>query len=273
MKSKRSLIQLILIILFTSHNASVLAQVIIDSTRIIRVLSYNILHGATLKKDFNLELIANVIKKTSPDIVALQEVDFKTNRARVMDLATRLGYLTDLAPLFGKAMAYDGGEYGEGILSRFSFKQTKINPLPHSPEHEPRTALEVLIELPTGDEILFVGTHLDHTSDPTDRIDQAERINELFADNSIPTILAGDLNATPDSDPIKILTRKWTDASAEWPSLTFPSSEPIKRIDYVMFLPANRWRVLESTVIDEKVASDHCPLLVVLELLQNGERK
>lgn len=36
-----------------------------------------------------------------------------------------------------------------------------------------------------------------------------------------------------------------------------------------MYRPRNRWRVLESRVIDEKIASDHCPVLAVLELLPN----
>jgi endonuclease/exonuclease/phosphatase family metal-dependent hydrolase len=176
-------------------------------------------------------------------------------------------------PLFGRAMEYDGGEYGEGILSRFSFLETKNNPLPHSSRHEPRAPLEVLLELTSGDEIIFIGTHFDHTRDQTDRIAQARRINKLFKKTKKPTILAGDLNATPESEPMKILSRFWTDASARDPQPTFPSSNPRRRIDYVLFRPADRWKVLETRVIDEKVASDHCPLLVVLELLPEKKNK
>jgi endonuclease/exonuclease/phosphatase family metal-dependent hydrolase len=243
------------------------AQQSTDSKQVIRILSYNIFHGETLNHDFDLERIAGVIRSVSPDIVALQEVDFKTRRAKNMDLVTRLGYLTGMLPLFGRAMEYDGGEYGEGILSRFSFKETRNNPLPHSPRNEPRAALEILVELPSGDEIVFIGTHLDHTRDQTDRIAQAKRLNRLFKRNRKPTILAGDLNATPESEPMMIFFRFWTDASARDPKPTFPSSSPRRRIDYVLFRPASRWRVLESRVIEEKVASDHCPLLVVLELV------
>ncbi|MFC1730146.1 endonuclease/exonuclease/phosphatase family protein [candidate division KSB1 bacterium] len=233
----------------------------------IRVLSYNILHGATVNNDFDIDRIARVIREASPDIVALQEVDFKTERAKGMDLVTELGYRTGMAPLFGRAMPYDGGEYGEGILSRYSFISSKAHPLPHSPRNEPRTALEVVIGLPSGDEIVFIGTHLDHTRDQTDRIAQARRINELFARNEAPTILAGDLNAVPDSEPMNILFRFWSDAASSDPQYTFPSDEPRRRIDYVLFLPSDRWRVVETRVIDERIASDHCPLLVVMELL------
>ncbi len=246
---------------------SVHAQTSVDSTRLIRVLSYNILHGATLNNDFNLDRIAQVISSVSPDIVALQEVDFRTKRARGMDLATELGLRTGMAPLFGKAMSYDGGEYGEGILSRHTFLKTQCHQLPFSEGNEPRSALEVRIQLPAGDGLAFIGTHLDHTRNQTDRIAQAQWINYLFEENKIPTILAGDLNAVPGSEPIRILSGIWIDACADDPQPTFPSSNPRRRIDYVMFLPEERWRVVETRVIDEKIASDHCPLLVVLELL------
>ncbi len=176
-----------------------ICQETLDSTKIVRVLSYNIYHGATMNNDFDLESIARVIRSVSPDLVALQEVDFKTNRAKKMDLATELGKLTGMAPLFGKAMSYDDGEYGEGILSKYSFHQTKNYSLSCSPGHEPRAALSVIINLPGGEIIQFVGTHLDHTRDQTDRISQAKEINEIFSQQSIPTILAGDLNAVTGS--------------------------------------------------------------------------
>jgi len=220
-----------------------------------------------MNHDFNLNLIANVIKSLNPDIVALQEVDYKTKRVSGKDLVTELGYLTSMLAIFGKAMDYAGGEYGEGILSRYSFKETKNNPLPHSPRNEPRVALEVLIKLPSGDEIIFIGTHLDHTEDQTDRIDQVKRINNLFSDNKIPTILAGDLNAVPSSDPINILKEHWMYACSENPQPTWPSPNPNEKLDYIMFLPPERFRIIETKVIDEKIASDHCPLLVILELL------
>ncbi|MDH3246905.1 MAG: endonuclease/exonuclease/phosphatase family protein, partial [Saprospiraceae bacterium] len=121
------------------------AQTTVDSSRIVTVLSFNILHGATTKGDFDLDVIAKVIKDADPDLVALQEVDYKTNRAKKYDLATELGWRTKMIPLFGKAMNYDGGEYGEGILSKYTFIQTRNVPLPYTPGNEPRAALEVVI--------------------------------------------------------------------------------------------------------------------------------
>jgi len=244
------------------------AQSLADSSKIVKILSFNILHGATTNEDFDLEVIAKVIKDANPDFVAMQEVDFKTNRAQGYDLPTELGWRTKMASLFAKAMNYDGGEYGEGVLSRYSFLQSRNVPLPYTPGNEPRAALEIISTLPSGDTIAFIGTHLDHLKNETDRISQAKEINAVFSLNKYPSILAGDLNAVPGSTPIQILEEVWTASyDKKNPQATFPSDGPYIKIDYVMFFPKNRWRVLKTEVIQDTIASDHCAYLVTLELL------
>ena len=77
-------------------------------------------------------------------------------------------------------------------------------------------------------------------------------------------ILAGDLNANPDSKVLQEFERDWKRANAEIVA-TFPSEGPEKQIDYILVRPANRWRTIETRVLDEPITSDHRPLLVVLE--------
>jgi endonuclease/exonuclease/phosphatase family metal-dependent hydrolase len=243
------------------------AQEVNNNSRQVKVLSFNILHGATTKGDFNLDVIANVIKNTDPDLVALQEVDFKTKRVRGMDLVTELGWRTKMASLFGRAMKFDCGEYGEGILSKFSLIESRNVPLPFSPGNEPRAALEIITTLPSGDTIAFVGTHLEHQFE-IDRISQVRKINEVFSQNEFPTILAGDLNAVPGSKPINILEAIWTATyDKKDPDPTFSSSNPKIKIDYVTYYPEDRWRIIDTKVIRDSIASDHCAYLVTLELL------
>ncbi|OQY03292.1 MAG: hypothetical protein B6I20_05285, partial [Bacteroidetes bacterium 4572_117] len=182
-----------------------------------------------------------------------------------LDLITELAHLTGLSPLFGRAMYYNGGEYGVGILSAFSFIQTKRKLLPYSKNHEPRAALEVLIEL-SGDTIRFVATHLDHTKIPKDRINQCLEINKLYKKNDYPSILIGDLNAEADSKEINLLKTIWTDAAGNNMQATYPSNNPKKRIDYIMFKPESKWEILEYKIIQDKVASDHCAVFAILEL-------
>jgi len=259
-------ISIILVVLIANH--TLWSQTKVDSSKIVRVLSFNILHGATTKGDFDLDVIAKVIIDANPDFVALQEVDFKTNRSQKYDLVTELGWRTKLSPIFAKAMNYDGGEYGEGVLSKYTFLQTRNVALPYAPGSEPRAALEILTTIPSKDTIAFIGTHLDHTKDETNRIAQAKKINEVFASNQYPTILAGDLNAIPGSTPINILEEMWRSSyDKEEVGFTFPSVNPDRKIDYVMFYPKNRWKILETVVIADSIASDHCAYLVILELL------
>ncbi len=232
----------------------------------LRVFSYNIYHGETMKGDFDLDLIAEVIRNTDADLVALQEVDFRTRRARGYDLATELAHRAGYLPLFAKAMDFDGGAYGEAILSKYPVIASRKVDLPHSSANEPRTALEITTEICSGDTIQFIGTHLDHTRDPRDRVRQCQALNQSFVSNAYPTILAGDLNATPESEAMKILFAHWTPADGAKFDPTIPTKSPKRKIDYILYLPRDRWEVLETETICDTIASDHCGLLATLLL-------
>ena len=243
-------------------------QTIVDSSRMVKVLSFNILHGATTRGDFDLDIIAKVIIESEADFVAMQEVDFKTKRAKNYDLATELGWRTKLISLFARAMPYDGGEYGEAILSRYTLLGSRKVDLPHSKGNEPRAALEITTTIASGDTISLIGTHFDHTKDNTDRLLQANKINQVFSKNNYPTILVGDLNAEPGSKTIKILEEIWKSSyDKKKTAYTYPSHQASKKIDYIMYYPKNKWRVLDRQAICDTIASDHCAYLVTLELL------
>ncbi len=222
----------------------------------LRVLTYNIHHGEAMDGKFDYERLAKVITDLEPDIVALQEVDRKTGRASGVDQASRLSELTGLNAVFGNALYFSGGEYGEAVLSRFPLENPKAHHLPFRPGQEPRTALEVTIRPGSGlPEIVFVGTHLCHQS-PETRSDQTQHLDSLWpAKEGPPVILAGDLNARMDSEAMKnLLNAHWVDASA-----------PQSRIDYVLVRASDPWKVVEVKTVDERVVSDHKPVLVVLE--------
>jgi endonuclease/exonuclease/phosphatase family metal-dependent hydrolase len=260
----------LIVFLFLLAFSSSMGQSMDNENTTIKVLSFNILHGATTKGDFNLDAIAKVIIEADPDFVALQEVDYKTNRARNYDLATELGWRSKLAPLFASAMSYDGGEYGEAILSRYAIISSRKVDLPFTPGNEPRTALEITTILPSGDTICFIGTHLDHLKEDTDRFAQAQKINEVFQYNTHPTVLAGDLNDIPGSRTITKLEEHWVPSyNRSNPQPTYPSVGPSKKIDYVLFIPNGRWKVVDNEVIEDSVASDHCAYLVTLSLQKN----
>ncbi|MBE0535978.1 MAG: endonuclease/exonuclease/phosphatase family protein [Phycisphaerae bacterium] len=233
----------------------------------ITVLTYNIYHGEDAAGGSNLDAVAGIINTFRPDLVALQEVDEKTTRVKGLDLTAELAERTGMEGRFGKAMDYAGGGYGVAVLSRLPIVGEANHPLPHGTGVEPRTALGVEVRLPDGRRVLFVSTHLDHKRDPKDRLAQAAVARELFADADTPVILAGDLNATPDSETLALFMPEWQWTAGRDPQPTFPADEPNRTIDYILIKPAERWRVVETRVIEEKVASDHRPVLAILELL------
>jgi len=83
----------------------------------------------------------------------------------------------------------------------------------------------------------------------------------------MPTIMAGDLNAEPGSPPLAALGPGWLDTTPTAPQPSFPSDKPKIRIDFIFARPASEWRVVSAEVVNEPGASDHRPVLAVLELL------
>ncbi|MCA9141455.1 MAG: endonuclease/exonuclease/phosphatase family protein [Planctomycetaceae bacterium] len=238
----------------------------------LRVLCYNIHYGQGMDGAYDIERLAAVINRVKPDLVALQEVDVGVKRSGRIHEAQLLGKMTGLAVRFGPTQHYEGGLFGNAVLTRFPILDVVIQPLPYTestPElvTYPRAAIAVTVRGPDDRPLRFISTHFQHNV-PADRVAEAQAINSLFADNetSIPTILAGDMNATPDSEPIRILLEQWTNASDDPPAPSAPSINPRSRIDYIFYRNAPQFRVTAAIVIDEAMASDHRPVQADFEI-------
>jgi endonuclease/exonuclease/phosphatase family metal-dependent hydrolase len=233
----------------------------------LRVLSYNIHHGEGVDEQLDLPRIARVIRSAQPDLVALQEVDINVPRTKGVDQAAELARLTEMQVVFGKAMDYCGGQYGVAVLSRFPILESTNHPLPLRQDHEPRTSLVTHIRLGEGGPtVRFVCTHLDHRSDDF-RIEQVRGLDQFLRDQEpLPTILAGDLNATPESRPLGLLLAHWALAGQGNESTAAKSEDRRRAIDHVLLRAPDDWRVVETQLLDEPIASDHRPWLVVVQL-------
>ncbi len=234
------------------------------------VLSYNIHHGEGTDGRLDLHRIAQVILQAEPDLAALQEVDRCTRRTGLLDQAQQLSCLTGMQFVFGRTIDYQGGMYGNAVLSRLPINGYANRALPFTPGREPRGVIHLHVysgPTETGHAIFrFFATHLDVSE--TDRLKAAQALVEFALEEpEMPSLLAGDMNALPESPPMAALRRAWQVAGADQPLPTFPASAPTRQIDYVLYRPPERWRVLEVRVLEESVASDHRPILAVLELL------
>jgi len=240
----------------------------------LRVLSYNIHHGEGIDRELDLERIARVILSVQPDLVALQEVDRRVERSGWVDQPAELSRLTKMKVVFEKNIDFQGGQYGNAVLSRLPIAAHKNVQLPRLDEGEQRGVLVCEVKPPKLDQaVLFLATHLDHRPHDRERLASARQINQLVAKRrDAPAILAGDLNATPDGDVLAAFDQKWKVANQdELP--TVPVGEPRRQIDFILSRPAGRWQTIDCRVLDEAVASDHRAIFAVLRLVPSPKMK
>jgi endonuclease/exonuclease/phosphatase family metal-dependent hydrolase len=190
---------------------------------VIRVLTYNIRHGQGRDRVTDLTRTAEVMKGVRPDIVALQEVDRGTERSGGADQLAALGGLMGMHAAYGKAIDYDGGEYGVAVLSRWVIERTETHSLPAAAGTEQRTALTVWIRAgESGPVVRLTSTHLSQNWEPDNTLAQVRRLNELLATDDVGGVLAGDINTATDSDAMRVLEMEWTIAAAAAPGPTPP---------------------------------------------------
>ncbi len=240
-----------------------LALVVPETT--IRVASYNIKHGRGNDEVVDLARTGAVLKALTPDIVGLQEVDRDVTRSGKVDEARVLGESLGLHHAFGRFMDYQGGAYGMAILSRFPITTSREVALPEG--NEPRVALAVTVQLPDGRPLTIVNVHFDWVTDDGFRFAQAQTLTTFLDALPNPYVLLGDFNDEPGSRTLGLFTARATEVVKPRDNrLTFSSTEPVKEIDFIFTAPKDVWRVNEIRVIDERVASDHRPVLSVLTL-------
>jgi endonuclease/exonuclease/phosphatase family metal-dependent hydrolase len=231
----------------------------------LRVVSYNIRHGAGMDGRVDLARTAAVLRALSPDLVALQEVDERVKRSGGVDQAQQLGEALGMAAHFTSFMDYQGGRYGLAILSRLPIRSHRTIPLP--PGDEPRAALLVEVELANGERVALVCVHLNWVADDAVRFDQARTLCTSLDALPMPYLVVGDFNDEPGSRTLGLFAERTRAASKPADArFTYPADVPTKEIDFVQAGPPARWRVHGVQVVDERIASDHRPLLAVLAL-------
>ncbi|WP_141618866.1 endonuclease/exonuclease/phosphatase family protein [Myxococcus sp. AB036A] len=226
----------------------------------LRVMTFNIQSGAR-----GLERVAHVIRAAVPDVVALQEVDVGSTRARGLDQTEELSRLTGLKyRAHFRTTDLFGGAYGIAVLSRFPLEALAQYPLPGPRGAEPRTVAHAVVEV-DGREVSVYLTHLIRQPFNSDtRVRQSAYVARLMAQDSRPKVLLGDLNDGPDSRSTRLLRRALHDvAAATGGTYPLPLFLPTLRIDYV--LACDAFTSVASRVLRVDV-SDHYPVVADLRL-------
>lgn len=258
----------------------------------LRVLTWN-LWGRGGPWEARLDAITVTLRDLAPDVVTLQEVwEEAGGRNQAAMLAEALGF----HHVFASRYEIDRVAVGNAILSRWPVLDLEVRPLPAPPElEELRNVVRADVGGPRGRLRVFT-THLNWKFDASAvRQDQVRAVASFVAetpDAHVPPILAGDFNAVPDSDEIRMLTGRtgvpvpglvfldaWEMAGDGSPGCTWVNAnpwaradlEPDRRIDYVFAgVPARggaghvvACRVADG-VVDGLFGSDHLAVLAEL---------
>jgi endonuclease/exonuclease/phosphatase family metal-dependent hydrolase len=157
--------------------------------------------------------IARVINETSPDILGLQEIWATADENQAERLSTELAlswaWARSPAPEhFQRRIGDTTMQVGNAILSRWPIVSSVSRDLPSSSADEGRTTLITVVDAPTGP-IAFVTTQLASTvGESALRCEQVRALTRHIIDEVPETaslVLAGDFNAEPDSDEIRLL--------------------------------------------------------------------
>jgi endonuclease/exonuclease/phosphatase family metal-dependent hydrolase len=226
----------------------------------LRVMTYNIHHGRGRDGKIDLHRIAHVIKSISPDLVALQEVDYITNRSGRVDQGLVIAEVLRMEHAVGHNWFMGEGAYGNVFMSRFPLKRIQNIDLSFS-RCEPRGCLVTTVQ--ANGKTMRVGTlHLGLA-----KAERGHQCGRLFLDEPFDLLL-GDFNSFPFSRTSRLIRQSYLDAFSErgrGKGSTFQKFRLGLRLDYIYCGPA--WTPLDCWVErsgESALASDHFPLVADL---------
>ena len=159
----------------------------------LKLMSYNIKNANGMDNVCNFQRIANVINNTSPDVVAIQEVDSMTNRSGQKYVLGEIAERTQMHGYFAPALDYDGGKYVIGLLTKQVPLRLQSLPLPG--RDEARTL--ILAEFA---DYIYCCTHMSLPEE--DRMKSLELVKAFTSSSTKPLFQDGDMNAEPVSGPL-----------------------------------------------------------------------
>jgi endonuclease/exonuclease/phosphatase family metal-dependent hydrolase len=215
----------------STHGADVPARA---ASNHLTVVDWNLHYEVSPLTAVDLEGIAREIDGVHPDVVTLQEVERGWVLGGGVDAATWLAHRLGMTVAFAPAA---DRQFGNAVLSRSALQDVVEHPLPYGAGPQHRSALSATIVAADGTPVRITSVHLQHRASNTPtRLDE---LQVLLADEpaSGAAVLAGDLNATPGSQEVALVTGAgWTsavDEAGDTSATTSTSLHPTERIDWV----------------------------------------
>ncbi|WP_287740610.1 endonuclease/exonuclease/phosphatase family protein [Methylobacterium sp.] len=241
----------------------------------LRLITYNVRRCLGTDGRLSPARIAEVLAHCRPDVVALQELDVGRERSGMVDQAHAIASHLGMKAHFHASLQVMEEQYGNAILTALPSRLVRAEALPglaHRPHLEPRGALWAAVTH-AGEEVQIINTHLGLRA--RERAAQVEALlgPRFLGDPACraPLVLVGDFNAVSRSRAYRLIAARLQDAQripGHRSHCTFPSRWPFLRLDHVFVsagIAVRRVQALRGPLA--RIASDHLPLLVDLDLV------
>lgn len=233
--------------------------------------------------------ILRTLREADADLVALQETWGTSTSNQPAELAAELGHHSayaapSLPPAPDPPERPDQRDVtvGVGLVSRWPVIASETVTMPAEHRSPASVSLLVTVDHPDGPLRVIVACLEWEPEYESDRHAQAARLAELAGDPALdgplPVVVAGDLNAAPDSPVLRPLREQlidtWTAGDGDPAAVTLSSAHPQaavevaelidQRIDYVLVRPGHQGQrvdvqraVLTGEPVDGLYPSDH----------------
>ena len=152
----------------------------------LRAATFNVHHCEGIDGRVDVGRIADVIKRTEADLIALQELDRGMPRSDGTDQPAELERLTGMTVTFHPTLSRGGGEYGIAVAARGE-AAFDLKPLPRIADEEPRG-----LQVGEYRGVTVFATHLSLRRAP--RVRQTAALISAIERYGGPFLLLGDLN-------------------------------------------------------------------------------
>ena len=204
------------------------------------------------------------------DIIGLQEVDCYTSR-NAKNLAKEIGKETYPFQLFGEAMPFETGKYGNAILSKYPVENYREHKFSIYGE-EPRIAQVAQIYLVNNRVITICNTHLSFESIDLRQEQSAEILQTMKKFGGKYQVIVGDFNMDQSEEEWALYKKEYQLANGKngtWLNTFHEQNVEMKKYSIDNILVSSTIDLVEVTLIETELSDHH--LLKVKIRINEGE--